>query len=114
MKQNRRKSKKIETGRVCVTLPRILLEDFREKSYLTGLSVSKLIYHRLRTRAPIVIVGKEVLEAVLELRALLKEAHAQGQMQPENFQTLRESLDFYERLIDFDANIETVGGRRKC
>ena len=69
--------KKIKCSRICVTLPVDMMENFKYLSSVTGLSISKLIFNRLRTNKPIVIVPQEFqkqLENLIELLSRIEQA----------------------------------------
>ena len=56
-----------ETARISVTLPTEMLQDFKLRSEQTGLSISRLIYLRLRSRTPKLLVTSDVLSEITDM-----------------------------------------------
>ena len=108
----RRKKQKYKTSRVSVTLPEEMVYDFKEKSKLTGLSISKLIYHRLRSNKPIIIVPQDVQSSIGYLVSLIKNAERTKNFNPEIIEYLKEYLNFVSRFVSFDKSPEYIEGRK--
>ena len=104
---------KHKTGRICVTLPVDMLENFRILSEETDLSVSRLIYLRLRKREPILLVTKELLDEVKSLRNLLNDIKLANRLSPENFFVLKERVRQMEELVNLNDPSLVVHVKRR-
>lgn len=102
-----------KTGRICVTLPLEMLENFRILSEETDLSVSRLIYLRLRKREPILLVTKELLDEVKNLRNLLNDIKLANRLSPENFFVLKERVRQMEELVNLNDPSLVVHVKRR-
>lgn len=102
-----------KTGRICVTLPVDMLENFRILSEETDLSVSRLIYLRLRKREPILLVTKELLDEVKSLRNLLNDIKLANRLSPENFFVLKERVRQMEELVNLNDPSLVVHVKRR-
>lgn len=102
-----------KTGRICVTLPLEMLENFRILSEETDLSVSRLIYLRLRKREPILLVTKELLDEVKSLRNLLNDIKLANRLSPENFFVLKERVRQMEELVNLNDPSLVVHVKRR-
>ncbi len=100
-----RKRKKMRTVRISATLPQEMAEDFKAKSEMSGISISRLIFLRLRTRKPILIVGRDLLAHVRELRQVLDKIVDQGTIDVETVGILRQQVRFYETFIDTGSGV---------
>lgn len=92
-----KKASKVETARICVTLPVDMLQNFRLLSEETDLSVSRLIYLRLRKREPILIVTDDMLREIQILRELLNEIKFFSNLSPEKLSRLESSVNLIEK-----------------
>ena len=105
--------KRMPSGRVCVTLPLDLLEDYRERSRLTGLSVSRLIYRQLRSRKPIVIVTNNILSGLDRLHATMERLEKNGVVDTEALGVLRSYVEHVSRVVEYDSPGEVIHVRIK-
>ena len=108
----KRKKAKYLTHRVSVTLPEEMVYEFKEKSKMTGLSISKLIYYRLRSNKPIIIVPQDVQNSIGYLVSLIKNAERTKNFNPEIIEYLKEYLNFVSRFVSFDKSPEYIEGRK--
>ncbi|SCM82574.1 hypothetical protein KL86SPO_50345 [uncultured Sporomusa sp.] len=101
-----KKRKKLSTIRVSVTLPELMVEDFKTKADLTGLSVSRIVHLQLKARKPIMIVSREFLNEVRELRQVLDKIVAEGTIEAETLSILRQRVQFYQAFITSDQEVD--------
>lgn len=102
--------------RVSVSLPPDMLAHYKDLAETAGISISRLIYLRLKSRKKsIVIVGRDLLSDVRELKSLV-EALIQGK--PLNEEVV-DSLIRYSRFLENFVVLNNVhddvvigGGRR--
>lgn len=94
------KKAKVETARICVTLPTDMLQNFRLLSEKTDLSISRLIYLRLRKREPILLVTEDLLVELKNLRHLLNDIKLGNRLSAENFFLLQERVRQMEELVN--------------
>ena len=99
---------KIPTGRVCVTLPLEMLEDYKEKSRLTGLSISRLVYRRLRSRKPIFIVTDNILSNLDRLHSILARLEKNVVVDAEALGVLRSYVEHADRVVEYDSPKEVI------
>ena len=92
------KKVKVETARICVTLPVEMLENFRLLSEETDLSISRLIYLRLRKREPILLVTEDLLAELKNLRHLLNDIKLGNRLSSGNFFVLQNVCDKWKSL----------------
>ena len=102
-----------KTGRICVTLPVDMLQNFRILSEETDLSVSKLIYLRLRKREPILLVTEDLLTEVKNLRHLLNDIKLGNRLTPENFFVLKEHVRQMEEIVNLNNPSLVVHVKRR-
>lgn len=100
-------------GRICVTLPVEMLENFRLLSEETDLSISRLIYLRLRNREPILIVTDNMLSEIKMLRELLNEIKFFSRLSPEKLSRLESIVSIIEKMVNFDSPTTVVHVRRR-
>lgn len=100
--------------RISVGLPIELYLYYRERSKITGLSMSHLIYQRLRTAKPIIIIDDEFLKSLQELKLLLKTASNSGCIDPASLQALHNSHRNLERMVDLTTPIEVLNVKQKA
>lgn len=100
-----KKSKKLKSVRISTTLPQVMVEDFKDKAAISGVSVSRLIYLQLKTRNrnTVVIVSGELLQEVQALRKLLKKIITVGNVEPEALDVLRRQVQIQEKLVDLNC-----------
>lgn len=100
--------------RISVSLPPDMLAHYKILAEESGISVSRLIYLRLRIRKNIVIVGQDMLNAVQELKTLVQQL-LQGKP-PGDYvvQSLVCYTRFLENFVELDSDDnEIVKGRDK-
>ena len=81
----------------------------------SGISVSRLIYLRLRSRKNIIIVGQEMLNTVKELKTLVRQLLQGKPPSDEIAQSLIRYSRFLEKFVELDGDDSEVvrgGGRR--
>ena len=77
----------------------------------SGISVSRLIYLRLRSRKNIIIVGQEMLNTVKELKTLVRQLLQDKPPSDEIAQSLIRYSRFLEKFVELDDdNSEVVRG----
>lgn len=108
-------NKKTQTARISVTLPIEMLENFHILSEETDLSVSRLIYLRLRKRGSIFIVPEEVLQEIKSLRNLLDDIELGnlGNLSYETFDLLKKRVVQFEKLVSLDSPDIVVHVKRR-
>lgn len=102
--------------RISVSLPSDMLAHYKLLAEESGISVSRLIYLRLRSKKKsIIVVGREQLREVQELKALVQ-ALIQGKMLNEDLaDSFIRYAHFLEKFVALDnANEEIVVGGVKC
>ena len=104
---------KSKTGRICVTLPVDMLENFRVLSEETDLSVSRLIYLRLRKREPILLITEDLLAEVKHLHNLLNEIKLGNRLSPEHFFVLQDRVRQLEKLVNLNDPSLVVHVKRR-
>ena len=97
MKKNKRF--KIDTTRVSVTLPVLMVRDFRYKADLAGVSLSRIIYLQLRAKKPIAIVSDRFVQDVKCLRKLMEQVVATGGLDAEKVACLWQQIEYYEAWL---------------
>lgn len=102
-----------KTGRICVTLPSDMLENFRILSNETDLSISRLIYLRLRKREPILLITEDLLAEVRSLHNLLNDIKLGNRLAPENFFILKERVRQMEELVNLNDPSLVVHVKRR-
>ena len=102
--------------RISVSLPPDMLAHYKALAEESGISVSRLIYIRLRGKKnSIVVVGQDLLNAVLELKTLVRQLLQGKPPSDEVVQSLVRYSSFLEKFVELDGdNSEIVrgGGRR--
>ena len=102
--------------RISVSLPPDMLANFKDIAEASGISVSRLIYLRLKSKKKsIVVVGRDMLDAVQELKNLVKSLIQGKPIDADVADSLIRYSHFLEKFIALDnANEEIVfgGGRR--
>lgn len=93
---------KSKTGRICVTLPLDMLQNFKILSEETDLSVSRLVYLRLRKREPILIVTEDVLQEIQGLKKLLSNIQCGNFLSQEAFAVLQARVRQFEKFVSMD------------
>lgn len=104
---------KPKTERICVTLPVDMLQNFRLLSEETDISISRLIYLRLRKREPILLISEDLLAEVKNLCNLLNEIKLGNRLSPENFFVLQERVRQMEKLVNLNDPSLVVHVKRR-
>lgn len=102
--------------RISVSLPPDMLENYKILAEESGISVSRLIYLRLRSRKKsIVIVGQEVLKAIRELKTLVNGLLKGNSPRNEIVQSIVRYTRFLENFVELDGENEEIvkGGDRR-
>ncbi|MBR1645369.1 MAG: hypothetical protein IJ685_01200 [Selenomonadaceae bacterium] len=101
--------------RISVSLPADMLENYKMIASESGISVSRLIYLRLRSRKKsIVVVGQDVLNAIRELKTLVNGLLKGNSPRDEIVQSLIRYTRFLENFVELDGENEEIvkGGDR--
>lgn len=101
--------------RISVSLPPDMMAHFKDIAEASGISVSRLIYLRLRSKKSIVIVGHEVINAVQELKFLVRQLLNGKTPSDDVAQSLIRYSRFLEKFVELDGDDSEVvrgGGRR--
>lgn len=93
------KRNKINTVRISATLPLDMVEDFKAKSEASGVSISRLIYLRLKTKKNIIVVSKDVSMDIKALRQVLDKIAAERSIDTKTIDMLQRQVQFYEALV---------------
>lgn len=104
---------KVKSSRISVTLPEEMMDDLKYRSSLTGVSISKLIFYRLRTRKPIVLVSQDLQEQVEKLTDLLLQMEKTRTFDREILQILKDNCEMFNSLVDTKAPCEFITIKRK-
>lgn len=105
--------KKHETARISVTLPVEMLQDFKLRSEKTGLSTSRLIYLRLRSRTPMLIVTSDILSEIADMNERLEKIIAGKHLPADELSVLKERIKQIERFVDFNSPAEIIHVNRR-
>ena len=102
--------------RISVSLPPDMMAHYKFLAEESGISISRLIYLRLRSKKKtIVIVGREMLNTVRELKNLVQFLIQSKSIDEDVADSLIRYSHFLEKFVALDnANEEIVvgGGRR--
>lgn len=99
--------------RISVSLPPDMMAHYKELAKASGISVSRLIYLRLKSKKPITIVGREVLEAVSELKKLVENISRGFYPNEEILQAIIQQTNFFTSLVEVDnSKVEKIKGGR--
>ena len=102
--------------RISVSLPPDMLAHYKVLAEESGLSVSRLIYLRLRSKKnSIVIVGQDVINAVAELKSLAQQLLHGTQPENDVVDSIIRYAQFLEKFVVLDDKNEEIvkgGGRR--
>ena len=104
---------KVKSSRISVTLPEEMMDDLKYRSSLTGVSISKLIFYRLRTRKPIVLVSQDLQEQVEKLTDLVLQMEKTRTFDSEILQILKDNCEMFNSLVDTKAPCEFITIKRK-
>lgn len=102
-----------KNARISVSLPVEMLQDFKLRSEKTGLSISRLIYLRLRSRTPMLLVTSEVLSEIEDMNERLEKIIAGNHLSADELSVLKERIKQIERFVDFDSPTEIIHVKRR-
>ena len=102
-----------KTGRICVTLPIEMLQNFRILSDETDLSISRLIYLRLRSREPILVVTNDVLREIQTLRGLITDIKRDNYISPERLHMIEMNMRQIEEVVNFNSPTTIIHVRKR-
>ena len=105
--------------RISITVPSDMAADLRDKADAAGISMSRIVYLRLRERGDIIVVGPDVLAAMREMTLLLKQIEEKGEIPGKEMAILERRVEFFASSVDFAAGSKKVKvfgkrGRRKA
>lgn len=83
-----------------------MVEHFKAKAEMTGLSISRLIYLQLKARKPVIIASNDLIQEVKSLRQLLDKIGDTGKVDVEILEILQQQLHFYESLVNLKCGVE--------
>lgn len=93
-----------------------MLVNFKDIAEASGISVSRLIYLRLKSKKnSIFVVGHEVINAVQEIKTLVRQLLNGKPPSDEVAQSLVRYTHFLEKFVELDGDDSEVfrgGGRR--
>lgn len=95
---------KVESVRICVTLPKRMLENYRELSQMVNRPVSWLIRRRLEIRGAIIAVPVSMEERMIRLYELLEQIKSCGTLSPQLYAEMQEHVRQCAQLIDFESS----------
>ena len=102
--------------RISVSLPPDMMAHYEAIAEESGISVSRLIYLRLKSKKKsLVVVGQDMLNAMQELKTLIRQILQGKPPSDDVVQSLVRYAQFLEKFVALDnANEEIVkgGGRR--
>ena len=79
-----KKRQKMATQRICVTLPTEMLENFRMRAEVCGISVSRVIFLTLRSKnRNVLLLPSMYVESVKQMNRLIEKALAENAVTPE-------------------------------
>lgn len=97
--------------RISVALPQDMMAHYKEIAKVSGISVSRLIYLRLKSKKPIMIVSRDVLEAVNELKKLVADISSDFSPNEGILQAIIQRTEILTALVEFDnGKVEKVNG----
>ena len=102
--------------RISVSLPPDMLAHYKVLAEESGLSVSRLIYLRLRSKKnSIVIVGQDVINAVAELKSLAQQLLHGTQPADDLVDSIIRYSRFLENFVELNGKEDEIvkGGDRR-
>lgn len=85
----KRKKKKIRMARICVSLPAVMLENYRYMAAETGLSISRVILTVLRSKERnVIMLPRLYTDYAKKIARVITEALAKNEVTPELKHTL--------------------------
>lgn len=102
--------------RISVSLPPDMLAHYKLLAEESGISISRLIYLRLRSKKKsIVVVGRDILNAVQDLKNLVQSLIQGKPIDADVADSLIRYSRFLEKFVALDGKDEEIikgGGRR--
>lgn len=102
--------------RISVSLPPDMLAHYKLLAEESGISISRLIYLRLRSKKKsIVVVGRDILNAVQDLKNLVQSLIQGKPIDADVADSLIRYSHFLEKFVALDGKDEEIikgGGRR--
>lgn len=105
-----KKQKRSRGKRITITLPQELYLDFKEKSKETGLSMSRLVYLRLKKSGDMVLVPRYVFDELKQLNGIYQRIEDAGVISANDRELLMRVIEL-ESKISFDKEINYVFGK---
>ncbi len=105
-----KKSKRLRGKRITVTLPQELYDDFKERALNTGLSMSRLVYLRLKKSGNMVLVPRYVLDELKQLNKIFRRIESEGMINANDRELLMSVIEL-ESKISFDIKTTYVFGK---
>lgn len=103
----KRKKKKIRMARICVSLPAVMLENYRYMAAETGLSVSRVILTVLRSKDQnVILLPRLYSEYVKKIDRVITEALAKNEVTP----ALKQALQNLQRNAEIARVLVREGG----
>lgn len=102
-----KRRQKIRMERICVSLPAIMLDNYRNMAAETGLSVSRVILTVLRSKDQnVILLPRLYSEYVKKIDRVITEALAKSEVTPE----LKQVLDNLQRNAEIAGVLVREGG----
>ncbi|MBR7024561.1 MAG: hypothetical protein IKI08_00930 [Selenomonadaceae bacterium] len=102
--------------RISVSLPPDMMAHYKTIAEESGISVSRLIYLRLKSKKKsLVVVGQDMFNAVQELKSLVRQLLQGKPPSDEVVQSLVRYSSFLEKFVELDGDESEIvrgGGRR--
>lgn len=106
------KHQKGKSHRIMVSMPQVMFADFKEKSDQSGLSISRIIYLRLKTKGSMILVPQEILHLLRQLVEIYERISAAGKLAESDRLILQRIIDFETKLVAFDEKVSIVHGKK--
>ena len=106
-----KKTRKQKCHRIMVSMPPAMFADFKEKAEQSGLSMSRVIYLRLKTKGSMILVPQSILKGVQQLVRLHERILATGVLSEEDRQLLLRIIDFEMKMVAFDTKTTVIHGK---
>lgn len=106
-----KKTRKQKSRRIMVSMPSAMFEDFKEKAEQSGLSISRVVYLRLKSKGSLILVPQSILKCVQHLVGLYKRILASGVLSEADRQLLLRVTDFEMKMVAFDTKTTVIHGK---
>ncbi len=97
--------------RIMVSMPPEMYADFKEKADQSGLSMSRVIYLRLKNRGNMVLVPHLLFQAVQHLVEVYERIVSTGVLSEADRQILQRVVEFEADLVAFQEDVTVVHGK---